>query len=121
MKNHHDALMMTSFQKHELQNAIRLAVFRNDIDVETRKEFFLNMAQDLKDEIFRFLSVGWIDVYRETERLSLLYTESLGNRGADIFHVAIATVLKAEIFLTFDKRQSQLASVAGFKLGIKIS
>jgi len=35
--------------------------------------------------------------------------------------VAIATVLKAEIFLTFDKRQAQLASVAGFTLGIKIS
>ncbi len=121
MKKHHDTLMMTAFQKHELHNAIRLAVFRKEIGVEARKEIFLNLTQDLEQEIFRFVSVGWGDVYRETERLSHLYTENLGNRGADILHVAIATVLGAETFLTFDKRQSQLARVAGFKLGIPMT
>jgi hypothetical protein len=52
-------------------------------------------------------------VYAGAETLSKAHTKSLGTRGFDILHVAIAMALGARNFLTFDLRQKSLAQKAG--------
>jgi predicted nucleic acid-binding protein len=52
----------------------------------------------------------------EAERLSAGFTARIGTRSLDILHVANALVLGATSFLTFDKRQAELAKSAGLKV-----
>lgn len=44
------------------------------------------------------------------------YPPTLGCRTLDILHVACATVLNADVFVTYDKRQRALALVAGLNV-----
>jgi predicted nucleic acid-binding protein len=52
---------------------------------------------------------------RATE-LSRRHTERLGTRAIDLLHVAAALVLEAEVFLTADERQSQLAKAEALEV-----
>jgi len=47
--------------------------------------------------------------------LSQRHTPKLGTRSLDVLHVACALELKLRHFLTFDRRQQQLATAAGLK------
>jgi len=49
-------------------------------------------------------------------QLSAAHTERLGLRAIDLLHVASALTLKAELFLTSDARQAQLAKAEGLKV-----
>ncbi len=57
-------------------------------------------------------------VYQEAERLSATFSQSIGTRSLDILHVAMAEVLGAEKFISFDHRQKRLATEAGFETHI---
>jgi predicted nucleic acid-binding protein len=58
------------------------------------------------------------EVMIEAERLSALYSETLGTRSLNVLHVASALVLGRSEFLTFDNRQGALASAAGLKVPV---
>jgi predicted nucleic acid-binding protein len=53
-----------------------------------------------------------IDRARE---LSKTHTERLGARAIDFLHVACALVLECDTFLTFDRRQVQIAKAEGLR------
>ena len=53
---------------------------------------------------------------RESERLSGIFTKTLGTRSLDVLHVSHAVVLGVKEFLTFDIRQAALAKAAGLKV-----
>ncbi len=57
-------------------------------------------------------------VIDEAKRLSAAYTLSGGHRSFDILHAAAAVRLKAERFLTFDRRQKDLAEAVGLTVPI---
>ncbi len=106
----------TPLHRHEFRTAIRLRVFRGEITAEQRKEAFRELESDLRDQILVHTAVPWTDAFQEAENLSAIYTESLGVRSSDLLHVALARVLNATEFLTFDLRQAALANVAGLKV-----
>lgn len=49
-------------------------------------------------------------------RMSSAHTERIGARAIDLLHVATALTLQAELFLTTDARQAQLAKAEGLKV-----
>jgi predicted nucleic acid-binding protein len=57
-------------------------------------------------------------VIDEAKRLSAAYTLAGGHRSFDILHAAAAVRLKAERFLTFDRRQKDLAEAVGLTVPI---
>ncbi len=116
MEKRQQPLLLTPFQRHELQNAIRLAVYRKDLTADQRKETLACLEEDIREGILRHTAISWTEVFRESERLSKAYTETIGNRGADILHVAIASILDAKEFLTFDKKQGELAASTGLSV-----
>ena len=71
--------------------------------------------------IERWLGRGWLlDAVADTDAafararvLSESHTEQLGCRGFDLLHVAFALELKAELFLTADRIQGELARAEG--------
>jgi predicted nucleic acid-binding protein len=116
MRDFRDPLPFTPLHRHELRNALRLAVFRKEIDTKRRKAAFADVDSDLADGILAHVPIRWTDAFREAEHLGETHTETLGIRGADLLHVGIALTLGAKRFLTFDLRQVELAKAAGFNM-----
>jgi predicted nucleic acid-binding protein len=116
MRDFRDPLPFTPLHRHELRNALRLAVFRKEIDTERRNAAFTDIDSDLADGILAHVPVRWTDAFREAEHLGKTHTESLGIRGMDLLHVGIALTLGANRFLTFDSGQVELAKAAGLKV-----
>ena len=116
MRDFRDPLPFTPLHRHELRNAIRLAVFRQEIDVERRKLAFQDIESDLEDGILSHVPIPWADAFREAEQLGAAHTEKMGVRGIDLLHTGVAQALGAKEFLSFDARQIALARAAGFRV-----
>jgi len=111
-----EALPFTPLHRHELRNAVRMRVFRQEITAEQRKEAFREIDSDLADNILAHTNIPWTDAFREAENLAGAHTEILGVRSFDLLHVGLAVSLGASEFLTFDARQASLAKAAGLKV-----
>ena len=109
-------LPFTPLHRLELRNAVRLRVFRGELNLEHRKLAFLDIESDLVTGILAHTPVPWTDAFRESEELGATHTEKLGVRSIDLLHVGIARALKATDFLTFDTRQATLAETAGLRV-----
>lgn len=116
MRDFRDPLPFTPLHRHELRNALRLAVFRKEIDAERRKAAFLDIESDLQDGILAHAPVAWTNAFREADQLGNDHTETMGMRSVDLLHVGIAQALGMKEFLTFDTRQAELAKAVGFKV-----
>lgn len=116
MRDFRDPLPFTPLHRHELSNALRLAVFRKEIDAERRKAAYLDIESDLQDGILAHVSIAWTNAFREAEQFGNDHTETLGVRSVDLLHVGIAQALGMKEFLTFDSRQAGLAKAVGFKV-----
>lgn len=116
MHGFRDSLPFTPLHRHELRNALRLAVFRKEIDSPRCQAALGDMEADLGDGILVHVPIAWTNAFREAEQLGIQHTESMGVRAMDLLHVGIAQALGVREFLTFDSRQAALAKIAGFKV-----
>ena len=116
MRDFRDPLPFTPLHRHELRNALRLAVFRKEIDTERRDSAFADIGSDLADAVLAHVPIPWTDAFGEAEHLGKNHTETLGIRGVDLLHLGIALTLGAKRFLTFDLRQVKLAKSAGLNV-----
>ena len=116
MRDFRDPLPFTPLHRHELRNAIRLAVFRKEIDAARRKAAFEDIESDIEDGILTHTPIPWTNTFREAEQVGAARTETMGVRGVDLLHVGIALALDMKEFLTFDARQAALAKAAGLKV-----
>lgn len=108
-------LPVTWLHQLELRNALRLRVFRKEITPTQRDASINTMLADLADGILAHVDPPLNGLTTEAERLSALYSETLGTRSLDILHVAAALVLGATEFLAFDHRQQALARATGLQ------
>jgi predicted nucleic acid-binding protein len=113
LKGHAISLALTSWQRCELQNAVRLAVWRGNCDAPTAKRALEKIAADLAVGNLTETPLVWPDVLMIADELSEKHTAALGVRSLDLLHVAAAVSLSAKTFLTCDGRQLALARVAG--------
>lgn len=102
----------------EFRNALRLRVFRQEITTAQRDASLNAMLADLAAGVLTHAAPSLADLTVEAERLSALYSETLGTRSLDILHVAAALVLGLPEFLTFDRRQHALAKAAGLAVPV---
>src|SRR5436190_1049945 len=102
IRDFREPLPFTPLHRHELRNALRLAVFRKAIDTARRQEAFEDIESDLEDGILAHIPIAWTNAFREAEQLGKDHTEKLGVRGVDLLHVGIGQALGAKQFLTFD-------------------
>lgn len=108
-----EPVLVTSFSRFELFNAIRLSVFRKILDSRKSSENLKSIARDISTGVLTLTACDWTAVHEQAERLSALYTIQQGHRGMDLLHVASALTLDASDFLTFDRNQARLAKAAG--------
>ena len=116
MKRQKLPLPITWLHQLEFRNALRLRIFRKEI-MPTQRDASLNaMLADLASGVLSHAVVPLMDLTTEAERLSALHSEALGTRSLDILHVAAALVLGLPRFLSFDQRQSKLATAVGLRV-----
>ena len=115
MKRRAAPLPFTPLHRHELRNAIRLAVWRKELDGAQRREIFRLIELDLKEGFLTHQPVAWNEAFREAERIGETQTEATGLRATDLLHLGIASVLEATEFLSFDATQRKAAAGAGLK------
>jgi predicted nucleic acid-binding protein len=107
------ALVLTSWQRCELRNAIRLAVARGNTTPELARQALADIEADTAAGDLVATALVWPDLYETAENLSETDTAKLGVRTLDLLHVAAALNLSATAFLSFDARQFALAMAAG--------
>lgn len=108
-----EPLLITSFSRFELFNAIRLSVFRKLLDLPVASENLKLIMRDISSGVLALTACDWPAVHEQAERLSAQHTIPRGHHGMDLLHVASALTLGASDFLTFDQNQAQLAAAAG--------
>lgn len=108
-------LPFTWLHQLEFRNALRLRVFRREIDASQRDGSLNLLLADLANGVLVPASPTLNELMTEAERLSAQYSEKLGTRSLDILHVAAALTLGREAVLTFDTRQAALARAARLK------
>jgi hypothetical protein len=121
VKSRHQPLALTVLQRHELRNAIRLAVFRTrntpspvtDADAHAA---LARMDANIASGSFVEHPLPWSEAMVEAERLGGAHTMTLGVRGMDLLNVAAAVATKSRVFVTFDSRQRAIAQAAGLKV-----
>ncbi len=104
-------IFVTPLGELELENAIQLRVFRNQIAATYRRPFAAFRA-DVEAGVLAMKPMSEA-MYTEARKLASRWTPRLGTRTLDILHVAAALVLEADSFHTFDDRQKKLAKAAG--------
>ncbi len=104
---------LTSRQRCELNNAVRLSVWRGNCSEPVAKAALEKVEADLKAGNLKEMPLAWPVVLAIADALGERHTSALGVRTLDLLHVAAAVSLKAKAFLTFDGRQFALARAAG--------
>ena len=113
MSRHPEELPFNPLHRLEVRNGLRLAVFRQQMTHEEGTRALRQIEEDLEDGLLAHSTLPWTAALRRAEQLSEDHAERVGNRAADTLHVAVATLAGARRFLSFDKRQRELAKAAG--------
>ena len=108
-----EPLAFTPLLRHEFRNAVRLAVFRQDITPDECQAVLAAIESDIQAGALVETPVAWAEVYAQAEALSAGHTRTLGTRAFDVLHVASAAALGVKDFYSFDSRQKALARKAG--------
>jgi len=85
------------------------------ITAEAWRDAIASFAEDVAEGRYVDADVLWRATLRRADELSRAHTRALGCRTLDVLHVATAIELRLRYFVTFDRRQRQLASAAGLK------
>ena len=109
------ALPITEHGRLEILNGICLAAFRRVISAGALTDALASFDEDLTEGRYVHADVLWRATIRRTAEISRTHTPKLGCRTLDVLHVVTALELGLRSFVTFDRRQRQLARAAGLK------
>ena len=111
-------LAYSSFLSLEITNALNLQILARKTSTRSRERSAQvaqitaaasRLERMLERKLLFPVSYDWEECLRIAKELSNKYTPSLGTRTLDLIHLAAAIVLKAELFLTCDKKQARVA------------
>jgi len=106
-------LLYTPLHRLEVRNAIRQfehagELTRNEIQAVLRR-----IDADLKCGILSHTAIRWTSALRRADQTGARFTHETGVAGMDLLHIGVALETRAELFLTFDDRQFETATLAG--------
>ncbi len=116
LKENNEAIPLTVFHELEFNNAINLKEFRAEISPDETRHIMAIFAEHKSKGVFYRPQISWADAFKCAVDLSKKHTRKTGSRALDILHVALALSMNADRFLSFDERQSNLASLAGIRI-----
>jgi len=115
LRRHSTSLVLTPWQRCELNNAVRLSVWRGNCSAAIAMAALKKIDADLSTGNFAETPLIWPEVLKIADELGEKHTSALGVRTLDLLHVSAAISLKAKAFLTYDGRQHALARASGLR------
>ena len=109
-------LAFNPLHRLEVRNGLRLRVHRGEIDKPARAAALRRIDEAIEGGRLAHVALPWTDTLRKAEQLSADHAERIGSRSADTLHVAAAMLAGFRLFLSFDKRQRELAKAAGLEV-----
>ena len=116
IRRNNEAIPLTRFHELEFTNAIYLKQFRTEMTNEQALLVLSKFDEHQRRGVYYRPQINWTDAINFALDLSQNHTKTTGSRSLDILHVASALAIKANRFLTLDKRQSALAGLAGLTI-----
>lgn len=101
------------FHRLEFENALRLKLFRKEIDSERLNRILSDIGDDLNSGRLVFRPVNWIDAFDKARSIGADVTAKTGCRTLDLIHVTIAVQWGCPTFLSADERQLAAAKMTG--------
>jgi predicted nucleic acid-binding protein len=114
MANLPDSVLVSSLVALEAVNAMQLRLYRKERTLRQTTDSIQAFEADLAAGVLRLFPVPPA-TWDTARNLSRTHSATLGTRSLDILQVAIAIVLRADTFLTFDRNQAALAQAEGLK------
>jgi len=105
-------VLLADFGELEFINAISLCLFRKELHPSRADAARRAFRDDVENGILSILPLPE-GALPHARRIAMQRTPLLGTRSIDVLHVAVAITVKAEIFFTFDRKQSKLAVAEG--------
>ena len=106
--------LLTPFGELELINALRLRLFRKELQAAEVSVALAAFRNDMQQAVYALKALP-ASVYERASHIARRHTAQLGTRTLDILHVASALALRADRFYTYDARQLRLAKAEGMK------
>ncbi len=116
IRKNNEAIPLTGFHELEFTNTIYLKQFRTEMTDEQGLLVLSKFDEHQRKGVYYRPQINWTDTINFALGLSQSHTKTTGSRSLDILHVASALAIKANRFLTLDKRQSALAELAGLTI-----
>jgi predicted nucleic acid-binding protein len=116
IRRNNEAIPLTRFHELEFTNAIYLKQFRTEMTNEQVLLILSKFDEHQRKGVYYRPQINWTDTINFALDLSQSHTKTTGSRSLDILHVASALAIKANRFLTLDKRQIALAGLAGLTI-----
>ena len=111
--------LWSPWHRVEVFNSIRQLVKHPDAErrllLPEARKLIHHLESDVRLGYFTHLEADWRDVLRTANETSIAHSFDLACRAPDLLHVAYATELAAEIFVSFDDDQLALAEAVGLK------
>jgi hypothetical protein len=88
---------------------------RKVIDTAALDDALASFDEDVAEGRYAHADVLWRATLKRASEISRARTRALGCRTLDVLHVATAVELGLRVFVTFDRRQRQLAKSCGLR------
>jgi predicted nucleic acid-binding protein len=109
-------VVVSILNEFELENSIRLSIFRKTIHSVEAAAMFADYAADKSLGKVVLVTCDLPDVLTQAKGLSVAHSQGGGHRAYDILHIAAALRLGATEFVSFDMNQRKLAKAVGLKI-----
>lgn len=84
--------------------------------VQNASQIIRSLENDVRIGYWPHVEFSWTGAVRRANEISIQFSPTLSVRGMDLFHVAIALELEADLLLTFDTDQAALAQAVGINV-----
>lgn len=108
-----EAVPLSSFHRLELENALRLKVFRGELTDKLRLAALRKIEDGMETGMLVLRPVNWSSALEKARHVSERVTQKTGCRTLDVLHIAIAAQWGCSVFVTADDRQMKAAKLEG--------
>ena len=108
-------VLFTPLHRLELRTTVRQCAYGGLIRQADARQILRHIEEDLDDGTLIHEPLDWTESLRQAESVAEQMAWTKPCRSLDLWHVAIALEIQAEIFVTFDQDQFALAQAAGLQ------
>ncbi len=110
-----DPILFTPLHRLELRTTVRQCAYGEIINQADARRILRDIEDDLDDGTLVHEPIDWIKTLRKADEVADRLALTKPCRSLELWHVATALEIRADVFLTFDKDQLNLAKAEGLR------